>query len=698
MGARKPGHGRPWTSLRALQLLLGCCLVQAGTVRGEPIDEQLLFDEVPIVFSPSRLPQRLADAPAAVTVIDREMIKASGARDLSDVLRLVPGFQTFARNTESPRVTYHGIPDSEQSSRIQVLIDGRSQFSPLFGGGVHWSVLPVALEDIERIEVTRGSNAASYGGNAFQAMVNIVTIEPALTQGTSLAISHGNQGVRDELARLGGRLGDSGHFRLTYQARRDTGLTDRADWQDGYQSQAVNWRSDLNLDTRNQLQVDAGHMRTMLVQGRLGQEDNPIRNAYWQTAYAQILWRHIVDAQSEWQLRHAITEDRIDSRYEGRFGSLPFVMDPDGSRALRQETELVHHHQWSPTLRWVWGLSHRDERVDSPLNFTGEPQRTRNVQRIFANTEWKPLSQITANLGLSTEHDSVVGWLPATRFALNFHLHPEHTLRLAMSRNQRSGSLMDYQANQNVVVPGLGTVLTSRGTPDLGTEQLRTAELGYLGHWKSLGLQLDARVFDEHIPNRWFTIERRYADCLGMGGSALCLHDGFSALRSPVALQDVHIRGLEYQLNWSPSTRTRVNLGQAFVDIRADYLDSALNDPANAYLRNSEKNANLDQLTERSAPSRATTILLMQKLPLGLDFSVLSQWVGNMKWTTNTAAARYHRVDLRLGYPFRVGSLGGELAYTAQSINGSHGEYDNRQQPADRIVEQRHWITLRLDL
>ena len=54
-------------------------------------DEDAYFSELPIVASVSRLPQRLADAPVAVTVVDREMIKASGARDINDIFRLVPG-------------------------------------------------------------------------------------------------------------------------------------------------------------------------------------------------------------------------------------------------------------------------------------------------------------------------------------------------------------------------------------------------------------------------------------------------------------------------------------------------------------------------------------------------------------------------------------------------------------------------------
>ncbi len=96
-------------------------------------------------------------------------------------------------------------------------------------------------------------------------------------------------------------------------------------------------------------------------------------------------------------------------------------------------------------------------------------------------------------------------------------------------------------------------------------------------------------------------------------------------------------------------------------------------------------------------PRRSTSLLLMQKLPLGLEFSVAGYWQDKMKWSVNTWSEKYRRFDARLGYPFRTGGLGGEVAFTVQSLNGAHGEYKAYNDPADRIVERRQWISLRLD-
>src|SRR3990170_6622506 len=57
-----------------------------------PLTEAVFLGEVPVVLSATRLSQPLSESPASITVIDRQMIEASGALDLPDVLRLVPGF------------------------------------------------------------------------------------------------------------------------------------------------------------------------------------------------------------------------------------------------------------------------------------------------------------------------------------------------------------------------------------------------------------------------------------------------------------------------------------------------------------------------------------------------------------------------------------------------------------------------------
>lgn len=85
---------------------------------------------------------------------------------------------------------------------MQVLVDDRSVYRPAFAQ-VDWTDIPLALEDIERIEVFRGPNTVSYGANALMAVINILTKAPSQTHGTRLKVTHGQRGINDWFASQG---------------------------------------------------------------------------------------------------------------------------------------------------------------------------------------------------------------------------------------------------------------------------------------------------------------------------------------------------------------------------------------------------------------------------------------------------------------------------------------------------------------
>ncbi|MGB4342202.1 MAG: TonB-dependent receptor plug domain-containing protein, partial [Moraxellaceae bacterium] len=80
-------------------------LVMAADETGLPFDNT---DELPMVLSATRLKQSLFDAPASVTVIDRQMIEQSGVREIPELLRLVPGMVVGYESSSEAFVSYHG--------------------------------------------------------------------------------------------------------------------------------------------------------------------------------------------------------------------------------------------------------------------------------------------------------------------------------------------------------------------------------------------------------------------------------------------------------------------------------------------------------------------------------------------------------------------------------------------------------------
>ena len=113
------------------------------------------------VITPARLKQSLQDAPASVTVITAEQLRRLNIEHVWDALRLVPGMEVTQSTANRVLVNYHGT-NIRNPRRMNVLIDGMSVYRPGFSE-IYWGQLPVAIEDIERIEVTRGPNSAAYG-------------------------------------------------------------------------------------------------------------------------------------------------------------------------------------------------------------------------------------------------------------------------------------------------------------------------------------------------------------------------------------------------------------------------------------------------------------------------------------------------------------------------------------------------------
>ena len=65
-------------------------------------EDDHLAQEMPVVLHRHRLQQSLHDVPGAMTVIDRETIRQSGARDVAELLRLVPGYMVVASMAPIP--------------------------------------------------------------------------------------------------------------------------------------------------------------------------------------------------------------------------------------------------------------------------------------------------------------------------------------------------------------------------------------------------------------------------------------------------------------------------------------------------------------------------------------------------------------------------------------------------------------------
>ena len=138
----------------------------------------------------SKKPQTTRETPGIVKVITREDILNAGARDLLDVLALVPGF--------APGVDVEGVVDLGirgqwgHEGKILLLIDGQPMNELLYSSLEPANHYP--LEAVDRIEVIRGPGSAIYGGYAELAVIHIITRDASSLDGVAVAGTYGQAG------------------------------------------------------------------------------------------------------------------------------------------------------------------------------------------------------------------------------------------------------------------------------------------------------------------------------------------------------------------------------------------------------------------------------------------------------------------------------------------------------------------------
>ncbi len=130
-----------------------------------------------IVVTPGRQEQASGDAPAPITVFDRETIEKIQPEKMADLFKAIPGVEIEG---EGP---FRGIPVVRglTSNRVLILVDGQrlnnARESTSFAG-----IQPalVNLAEVERIEVLRGPASVQYGSDAIGGVINIITRQPNL--------------------------------------------------------------------------------------------------------------------------------------------------------------------------------------------------------------------------------------------------------------------------------------------------------------------------------------------------------------------------------------------------------------------------------------------------------------------------------------------------------------------------------------
>lgn len=618
--------------------LIGAAQGATPAASDTPLSEDDFLGEVPLVLSVSRLSQPVADAPSAVTVIDRDMIKASGFRELADVFRLVPGFFVGYPSGNEPVVS-RGLTNS-YFGRVQVLVDGRSVYTPTFGQ-VQWALLPLALEDVDRIEVTRGPNAASYGANSFLGVINIITRHPSQDPGSFVSARTGDPGVKDLTVRHAGEAA-GWDYRVTAGHKEDTGFDRR------YDSQRIDYvsaRGDYRVNGEDSLQLQAGYAGGTLGEGWLGDAVDVPRDRRVASGYTQLRWlrTYAPDDELSVQFYHVFHQNRE----QAIVATSPPTIIRLQQDSQRVDLEVQRTRGLGESLRVVWGASARLDQVRAPQYLGDDNSHDINLQRLFGHLEWRPAPKWLVNAGAMVEHNSLTATDIAPRLAVSYHFTPEHTVRVGVSQAQRTPTLLEDAANYSVTLNGYPPDQQYLSAGGLKPERILTRELAYLGNFPRLGLSLDVRLYQDDIrdiilPDNSFT-----------QGLADHYYEFFD-------LNSLSRRGVETQIRWRRD---------ATIFSFAHSLTQVV-DASGITLKAKQDIMGAD-------PVHMFSGLLSHRFPHGVEASVVYSRYSNMKPFGNGGDAMlpYARWDWRLAKKFSLGAQRAEIAVVAQSFRGPYRDY-----------------------
>lgn len=443
---------------RTLLVLLAGALPAGAAIGADQVasaaSESPFFEELPTVLSASRLPQVLHEAPGAVTILDRDFIRATGYRDVARLLRLVPGMQVGQERGHAQWVTYHGL-SGDFPTEMQVLIDGRSVYAAGSFGGVDWPALPLTVDEIERIEVVRGTNSNTFGANAFLGVINIITRDARQDQGSRAQANLGNHGIAD-LQASWSHSDDGLGMRIAAARTRDNGFSGI---NDSRVSQTLSLRSDYRLDARNELTVRAG--ANTLERGQ-GYPDSIFGNNAERTLATEaynlhLTWRHTTGDDGEWLASFYHTrESGIDhwlanGAFNGRlFLNVPLSRDTTSSRT---NAELQHRFTLGPQARLVWGLETRRDEADSVGLFAGGQPPAYELYRAFSNLDWRPTPGWQLNLGALVEKNGTAAPQFVPRAFVNWQASATDTFRAGYSRAWQQRNLFELYGDVRAYDP-----------------------------------------------------------------------------------------------------------------------------------------------------------------------------------------------------------------------------------------------------
>lgn len=422
----------------ALQCATGAYAAEPAAA-APPLLEQPLEDLLAVeVTTLGRRVQAVHDVAGAVTVVAGDDLQRGGARSVLEVLAQVPGVSVERYNGRLTSVAVRGDGSSRYARNVLVLLDGRSQYSALFGG-VEWELLDLPLAVIERIEVLRGAGSALWGGHAVNSVINIVTRH---AEGLAASVLTDSTGRRTGSFRWAAPEAASEGWTPSLWASvgRQPGsqtLLGRDDWDDENSlalgatvRHATAGGAELRIDADHR-QSDGGHdLATSMQPGTPGQPGVPgaSRERYLvSTSQADVRWSQVESSGNSLALSGSLQSTR--SQLTGNYDLQSDLLDLEGQRLWR-----LGGHELQIGGGATWTVQRELEGGSRP-----PPRRLTRTLRAYVQDEWLVNDGNTALTGAAqVEYRSDTGSTLSPALRVRHTVSPQLTLwaAAALSSNE----------------------------------------------------------------------------------------------------------------------------------------------------------------------------------------------------------------------------------------------------------------------
>jgi iron complex outermembrane receptor protein len=649
-------------------------------------------DDIPEVLTTTRLRQPKTRVPGSTTVIEGNLIRQLGINSLVEIFRLVPGMVVGEVGSGTPVTTYHGTVHYEQR-RMQVLIDGRTAHRATLSD-MDWQSMPVALELIERIEVSRGPNSAAYGINAFLGSINIVTRDPADTAGTELRVMSGSRDYRRTFASVGDANADAG-WRMAFEKREFGGFDYQKEagefipFHDGQNLNFLTFDSRLKLQPNFNIELRAGvtdgvNEEDQYKTGYFPAQANPdidVRDYYLDSRFnvipsadhffhVQVSFENFKRRQ-RWPIK-VPTEDVL-PLFNGICSSpggssvncsnlntapepLTANLNAD-SEDSRLELELQDTLILSDTTKLVSGLGYRHDTYRSETFFNG--RGTSEQYRVFGNLEYSPTNWLTFNGGGNWEHTDTTGQgYFSPRLAANLIFNNQHALRFVYSEAVRTPDSFEQNPNYGFVLRNVNAAYAS----ELEGYRLTTSDIAREKFSDTLGVELHEEKIRSHeisyfgqfpLTPALLTLEvRGFKDEMRDMISGVIQFEEWNIDNSV----DIDQKGFEVESTLVfPLTTLRASYGYLDQDTR--YSGPLSYNGQN--LRGEEESIKL-KLLERLSVRHSGSIAAIQTLPWNVTAASVFYWADEFR------NSQFERFDIRLAKQIIQPRYTAEFAFVMQ--------------------------------